>query len=124
MKRDKKLKIENQRKIDSLKEQNEKEIEQAIHIKRNRMILTLLNNEIKRFKEEYLTSESESHESQKLNSQKSSRTRNKKSQKTIMNQKIKNTKSTLNMGLLKKNKKKTGIVLPKINTIFSKKRKN
>jgi vacuolar-type H+-ATPase subunit H len=121
LKRDKKLKIENQRKIESLKEENDKEIDQAIRVKKNRLILSEFQRELKRIKEEYLHSESEESETRKLSNKSSNPPPKKIITSTIIKKRINFDKSLKKMNVLKERKNKTGIVLPKINTIFSKK---
>jgi hypothetical protein len=122
LKRDKKLKIENQRKIDILKKKNEEEIDQADLIKKKRTLLNNFREEIKNLKNQFSELNLEENESEKLPIKKTMKRQNKNS---ISNKTAKTTEmKTSPMNILSKtNPIKTGLVLPKINSIFSKKHK-
>lgn len=123
LKRDKKLKIENQRKIKILREECNREIEQAAKIKKNRLILTNFKEEIKHLKKEFVDANEELEESAKLPS-KAPRIKGPPKSTTSTNLKsLPHFVKTTILSTPQPSKVKTGIVLPKINSIFSKKKR-
>ena len=136
LKRDKKLKIENQRKIETLKEETRREVELSEKIRENKFLLSQLQEELRLVKAEF----SDSGSSKRSNSKVRDLLRSpaiRTGKKTTGKDLIRRTRVSNNLLLSnatsfdlkpKMNKSpslklKSDIILPPINTIFAKKHK-